>query len=127
MKTDIESDLAPKLETSTVQIAVGPKIRLDGELSIPTGAQGIVLFAHGSGSSRFSPRNRYVARRLNEGGLATLLFDLLTSAEEQIDMATRHLRFDIDLLAGRLVDATDWLQQLSDTQHLNVGYFGSST
>ncbi|MBV7331587.1 dienelactone hydrolase family protein [Chloroflexi bacterium TSY] len=110
-----------------VQIEAGPQIMLEGELSIPTDAQGIVLFAHGSGSSRFSRRNRYVAQTLNEGGLATLLFDLLTSREEEIDMVTRHLRFDIDLLASRLVGATDWLIQLPKTEHLKIGYFGSST
>jgi dienelactone hydrolase len=86
-----------------------------------------VLFAHGSGSSRHSPRNRYVARALNEAKLATLLIDLLTLHEEVIDARTAQLRFDIDLLAERLVDATDWLIQFPDTKHLAIGYFGAST
>jgi len=85
-----------------------------------------VLFAHGSGSSRHSPRNRYVARVLNEANLATLLLDLLTPDEEAIDLHTAHLRFDIELLAERLVAATDWVTQYRDTQHLPVGYFGAS-
>src|SRR5437868_4346475 len=82
---------------------------LEGNLTIPDGATGVVLFAHGSGSSRHSPRNRYVAQVLQQGGLATLLIDLLTPEEEQIDNRTAHLRFDIGLLASRLVAATDWL------------------
>jgi putative phosphoribosyl transferase len=86
-----------------------------------------VLFAHGSGSSRFSPRNQFVARVLRKGGLATLLIDLLTSEEEKIDRRTRHLRFDINLLAGRLVGATDWLSQHPDTRDLHIGHFGAST
>jgi pimeloyl-ACP methyl ester carboxylesterase len=96
-------------------------------LALPEYAQAIVLFAHGSGSSRHSPRNRYVARVLNEAKLATLLIDLLTLHEEVIDTRTAHLRFDIDLLAERLVDATDWLTQFPDTKHLPIGYFGAST
>jgi putative phosphoribosyl transferase len=86
-----------------------------------------VLFAHGSGSSRHSPRNRYVAWLLNEAGLATLLVDLLTSEEEAIDLTTAHLRFDIGLLAGRLIGVTDWLTEHPDTRHLRIGYFGAST
>jgi dienelactone hydrolase len=86
-----------------------------------------VLFAHGSGSSRHSPRNRYVAWLLNEVGLATLLVDLLTSEEEAIDLTTAHLRFDIGLLAGRLIGVTDWLTEHPDTRHLRIGYFGAST
>jgi dienelactone hydrolase len=87
----------------------------------------VVLFAHGSGSSRHSPRNRYVARQMQQGGLATLLMDLLTPEEEAIDLRTRHLRFDIGLLAERLVGAVDWLQQQPQTRHLRVGAFGAST
>jgi putative phosphoribosyl transferase len=102
-------------------------VTLEGDLGLPEGAQGIVLFAHGSGSSRFSPRNRYVAEVLREGGLATLLIDLLTSEEEVVDRETRHLRFDIGLLARRLVGATDWLQQHPGTRGLRIGYFGAST
>jgi dienelactone hydrolase len=100
---------------------------LEGNLSLPEGARGVVLFAHGSGSSRHSPRNRYVARLLNAAKLATLLVDLLTSDEEAIDVRTAHLRFDIGLLAERLIAATDWLTQQPATRELRVGYFGAST
>src|SRR5437667_5918926 len=98
---------------------------LEGEADVGEQSRGIVLFAHGSGSSRHSPRNQFVARSLRDAGLATLLFDLLTGEEEAIDLRTRHLRFDIGLLAERLVDATHWLK--ADMSHLNVGYFGSSS
>lgn len=107
--------------------ATADSVTLEGNLSIPDGAKGIVLFAHGSGSSRFSPRNRFVAQTLREGGLATLLIDLLTPDEEKIDMRTRFLRFDIVLLANRLVGITDWLGQQPETRDLHIGYFGSST
>jgi dienelactone hydrolase len=100
---------------------------LEGDLQVPGGARGIVVFAHGSGSSRHSPRNRQVAQELQRAGLATLLFDLLTQPEEEVDLRTRHLRFDIPLLAGRLVTATDWLARQSETRALVIGYFGSST
>lgn len=100
---------------------------LEGNLAIPPGAVGIVVFAHGSGSSRHSPRNRAVAGALREGGLATLLMDLLTAEEEAVDDETARLRFDIDLLAERLVDATDWLGEAEETRGLPVGYFGAST
>ncbi|MEM2760877.1 MAG: dienelactone hydrolase family protein, partial [Nitrososphaerales archaeon] len=93
----------------------------------PEGARAVVLFAHGSGSSRFSPRNRYVAEVLRKVGLATLLIDLLTVEEEKVDMYTMHLRFDIKLLADRLVGATDWLVQNHSTKKLRIGYFGAST
>ena len=109
-----------------VQVAVG-WVTLEGDLTLPQGARGIVLFAHGSGSSRHSPRNRHVARLLNEGGLATLLVDLLTPEEEAIDLRTAHLRFDIGLLAERLIGTTDWLTEQADTRHLRLGYFGAST
>lgn len=102
-------------------------IRLQGNLIIPEGARGLVLFAHGSGSSRLSPRNRSVAQTLRQGRLATLLIDLLTGAEEELDLRTGHLRFDIRLLAGRVVQVTDWLLDNPDTQELNIGYFGAST
>jgi dienelactone hydrolase len=102
-------------------------IVLEGNLIIPEGAKGIVVFAHGSGSSRYSSRNQYVARELQKDGLGTLLFDLLTAEEERIDMVTAQLRFDIDLLAGRLVDVTNWLLNNPDTKNLNIGYFGAST
>jgi dienelactone hydrolase len=96
-------------------------------LHLPEGAAGLVLFAHGSGSSRQSPRNQLVARTLNDSGLATLLFDLLTQKEEAIDMRTREHRFNIGLLAERLVHATNWAKQEAQTRDLRIGYFGSST
>ena len=109
-----------------VRISAG-SVMLSGKLTVPESATGIVLFAHGSGSSRFSPRNQYVARVIREAGVGTLLFDLLTRDEEAIDMQTRHLRFDISLLARRLVDVTNWLAWEDETNHLRPGYFGSST
>jgi dienelactone hydrolase len=102
-------------------------VTLEGNLSLPEGASAVVLFAHGSGSGRHSPRNRHVARVLNEAKLATLLIDLLTPEEEVLDRLIAHLRFDIDLLARRLVHATDWLTHQSDTRRLRIGYFGAST
>ena len=87
----------------------------------------MVLFAHGSGSGRHSPRNRYVAEELHQAGLATLLIDLLTPEEEQIDLRTRHLRFDIGPLAARLIGASDWLKRDPNTRTLGLGYFGAST
>ncbi len=109
-----------------VHVAIG-SVSLDGNLLIPPAAKGIVLFAHGSGSSRFSTRNRSVASFLREGALGTLLIDLLTRQEEQIDERTGHLRFDIGLLADRLVGALEWLGQNPETKHLPVGLFGAST
>jgi len=94
--------------------------QLEGNLTIPQKAKGIVLFAHGSGSSRLSPRNRYVAEALNKAGLATLLFDLLTAEEEAVDIHTREHRFNISL-------STDWVTENPSTQKLTIGYFGSST
>jgi putative phosphoribosyl transferase len=109
-----------------VEIPLG-SIALPGTLGVPMGARGIVLFAHGSGSSRHSPRNRTVADTLRAAGLATLLFDLLTADEETVDRQTAHLRFDISLLAQRLLAATDWLAGQAEMRHLRVGYFGTST
>ncbi|MBI4296706.1 MAG: dienelactone hydrolase family protein [Chloroflexi bacterium] len=109
-----------------VQVRAG-KVALEGDLSIPEGAPGIVLFAHGSGSSRRSPRNRSVAQTLLEGGLATLLFDLLTLQEEAVDINTGRWRFDIILLGERLVQATDWVKENPETKQLAIGYFGAST
>lgn len=109
-----------------VTVSIGQD-NLEGNLIIPLKAKGIVLFAHGSGSSRFSPRNRFVADILNKGGLATLLIDLLTAKEEEIDSETRELRFNISLLAKRLVKVTNWLRNDELTEHLSIGYFGSST
>lgn len=102
-------------------------VTLDGDLCVPPKTHGVVVFAHGSGSSRHSPRNRQVARVLQEAGLATLLLDLLTRDEELIDTQTRHLRFDINLLAERLNCAVDWLSQQESTLAHNVGIFGAST
>ena len=110
--------------------AVGIRARgitLDGDLVVPPLAEGVVLFAHGSGSSRFSPRNRAVANELNLAGFATLLLDLLTPTEERWDATSAALRFDVDLLAQRLITATDWLASRSDTSDLGIGYFGAST
>jgi len=114
------------VEESVVKVLAGT-VTLEGNLVIPEGAKGIVLFAHGSGSSRHSPRNRYVAQVLQKAGLATLLFDLLTIKEEEVDMFTLEHRFNIDLLAQRLVGATDWILQNPATKNLRIGYFGAST
>ena len=100
-------------------------VQLAGDLIIPEKAQSIVLFAHGSGSSRHSPRNQFVARTIQAVGIGTLLFDLLTKQEEAIDAQTAHLRFDIELLASRLIDVTYWIK--GELDYLRVGYFGSST
>jgi predicted alpha/beta-hydrolase family hydrolase len=100
---------------------------LDGDLTIPPRATGIVLFAHGSGSGRHSPRNQFVARVIREAGIATLLFDLLTRDEEAEDDVTGRLRFDIGLLARRLVEAGKWIGSQPETQRLGIGYFGAST
>jgi putative phosphoribosyl transferase len=111
---------------SDVQIPAG-SATLDGNLTTVDQTKAFVLFAHGSGSSRHSPRNQFVARTLNAAGLATLLFDLLTPEEESVDLYTREHRFDISLLAERLVYATKWAKQQKQTHDLRVGYFGSST
>lgn len=113
-------------EERSVRIPAGA-VTLEGNLSVPEASRGIVLFAHGSGSSRMSPRNRHVAWTLQQAGLATLLIDLLTAAEEVIDSRTGGLRFDIELLARRLVGTTDWLGKTPDTRDLRLGYFGAST
>lgn len=107
---------------TTVSIPVD-SVRLDGDLRLPSEADGLVAFAHGSGSSRLSPRNTFVAERLRERGLGTLLFDLLTEREDQ----DRAARFDIELLTDRLLAATEWLRAREDTADLRLGYFGSST
>ena len=103
------------------------KATIEGNLVVPQGAKGVVLFAHGSGSGRFSPRNQYVAKVLNKAGIATFLIDLLTKEEEEIDMQTAQFRFDIDLLAHRLIGATEWLKKNPTTKNLAFGYFGAST
>src|SRR5260221_7520896 len=104
-----------------------PPEGLAGDLVVPHRATGVGLFAHGSGSSRHSPRNRYVASVLQQGGFATLLLDLLTAAEEEVDFNPAHFRFDIGLLGERLLEATDWLSREPATRRLSIGYFGAST
>src|SRR5512142_3157339 len=113
-------------ENRYVQI-LSTGVRLEGIVSVPQNPQGFVVFVHGSGSSRNSPRNQFVAEVLQEGGLATLLFDLLTSYEEEIDLRTRHLRFDIDLLARRTAGVLEWLDLQPFAHELKRGLFGSST
>jgi putative phosphoribosyl transferase len=100
---------------------------LEGDLILPSGFSGVVLFAHGSGSGRHSSRNRQVAQRLQQAGIATLLFDLFTAQEEQVNLHTREHRFDISLLTQRLQDATAWVMLQPGLQHASVGYFGAST
>jgi putative phosphoribosyl transferase len=109
-----------------LQIQAGRAV-LSGALTVPENAVALVLFAHGSGSSRHSPRNQFVARTLNNAGLTTLLFDLLTPEEEAIDMRSREHRFNISLLAERLAHATRWAKQQEEARDLRIGYFGSST
>jgi dienelactone hydrolase len=113
-------------ENRYVQI-LSTGVRLEGIVSVPVDPKGLVIFVHGSGSSRHSPRNQFVAQTLQEGGLATLLFDLLTAYEEEIDMRTRHLRFDIDLLARRTAGVLEWLDLQPYAQDLKRGLFGAST
>jgi putative phosphoribosyl transferase len=110
-----------------VEVPLADGAGVAGNLAIPEASLGAVIFAHGSGSSRFSPRNRFVASVLQRSRLATLLLDLLTPEEEEAERLTRHLRFDIDLLAGRLAQAARWLRQRPDMQALRLGYFGAST
>ncbi|HEY4860864.1 MAG TPA: dienelactone hydrolase family protein [Xanthobacteraceae bacterium] len=116
----------PAVREQLIHVPVGTAI-LAGTLRLPEGSRGVILFAHGSGSGRHSPRNRRVAQLLNEARLATLLIDLLTSDEEAVDARTAHLRFNIELLTQRLIAATDWLARRADTGHLAIGYFGAST
>jgi pimeloyl-ACP methyl ester carboxylesterase len=116
----------PDVAEHVVQVPIGA-ISLEGNVNLPAAPCGVVLFAHGSGSSRHSPRNRFVASALNQRHIATLLIDLLTPDEDAIDRRTRKLRFDIPLLAERLLGATDWLSQHPDTSRLALGYFGAST
>jgi predicted phosphoribosyltransferase/pimeloyl-ACP methyl ester carboxylesterase len=114
------------LDSVTRQLEIHGRI-LEADLAIPTGAKAMILFAHGSGSSRHSTRNQYVAEVLNKAGFATLLVDLLSSEEKPADKAGRHLRYNIELLAGRFIEVTKWLLQQSQTKNLEIGYFGSST
>lgn len=125
------------IDSFAVSIPISDRIAIQGDLNTPANARGIVVFAHGSGSSRFSSRNRFVAQKLNESGCATLLVDLLTREEEQEDNVTRRLRFDIPMLAQRLVHIAQWIQAPShdasasnrplDTSDMKVGMFGAST
>ena len=124
--TNAEQEHENEYEMSVIQIPAGRAV-LSGNLTIPENAAALVLFAHGSGSSRHSPRNQFVARTLNRSGLGTLLFDLLTPEEEALDLYTREHRFNIGLLAERLVQATNWATQQEQTRDLRIGYFGSST
>src|SRR6202158_1052726 len=110
------------IEHAPVTVAVD-SVRLEGDLSVPTASKGAVLFAHGSGSSRHSPRNRYVADLLNESGLATMLIDLLTADEQDVDLQTGQLRFDIPFLAKRLVVITEWLTRHPEVPGLEIGHF----
>jgi putative phosphoribosyl transferase len=120
------STVGQAIEHEPVSVRVH-QAELEGYLSLPTSAAGIVIFAHGSGSSRHSPRNRHVADYLNESGLATLLIDLLTEEEQEVDLQTAQLRFDIPFLAGRLVAITQWLSHQAQAMDLKTGYFGAST
>ncbi|MCC7528215.1 MAG: alpha/beta fold hydrolase [Candidatus Melainabacteria bacterium] len=123
----MHADFAGKIGFSTdVTIHLDHK-QLEGILSVPPEPKGLVLFVHGSGSSRFSPRNRQVAKALNKEGMATLLFDLLTPEEERVDTCTAQLRFDIDFLSKRVNQIAKWVQHHKSLCHLPVGYFGAST
>ena len=116
MKVGDRVNMQPKITLRSVDVVVG-RNTIQGDLRIPQDSTAIVVFAHGSGSSRHSPRNKFVADILNQGGLATLLVDLLTPSEEAIDMQTAHLRFDIPFLADRLVGVTDWLATAQTRQN----------
>jgi len=125
MRSDIERRVTAT-NTRDVEVTAGD-VKLIGNLDIPADAVGVVLFAHGSGSSRHSPRNIFVAEHLQRGRIATLLIDLLTRAEEAVDIQTAELRFDIPFLARRVSRATDWLTQQPEIRDLPIGYFGAST
>jgi putative phosphoribosyl transferase len=111
---------------SALKIPVG-SVEVEGSLFLPSDAKGVVVFAHGSGSSRFSPRNQYVAKEFNKASMGTLLFDLLTADEEEEDAVTAEYRFNISLLTQRLMGATEWLKNDAQTKNLALGYFGAST
>ncbi|MBO1437853.1 dienelactone hydrolase family protein [Meiothermus sp. CFH 77666] len=127
METRCAMPASQPVQTESILIPLDSEAALQGDLGIPPGARGMVIFAHGSGSSRHSPRNRYIAQELQQAGLATLLFDLLTAEEEQLDDYTRQYRFDIGLLAERLVASSDWLALNPLTRPLEQAYFGAST
>lgn len=118
--------MSSRKQTQDVIVNAGD-VNLEGNLTIPDSAKALVVFVHGSGSSRFSPRNQYVARTLNQAGLATLLFDLLTEDENQIDQFTRELRFNIEMLSERTIAAIDWITEQSELSGLPIGLFGAST
>ena len=118
--------MIPHLNQNTISIPLGKKV-IQGDLTVPAEVNGLVIFAHGSGSSRFSPRNKYVAEILNDAGFAALLIDLLTLEEESVDNRTAEHRFNIALLADRLIGATDWAREQQRLSTLRVGYFGAST
>jgi putative phosphoribosyl transferase len=118
--------MIPHLNQNTISIPLGKKV-IQGDLTVPAEVNGLVIFAHGSGSSRFSPRNKYVAEILNDAGFAALLIDLLTLDEESVDNRTAEHRFNIGLLADRLIGATDWAREQQRLSTLRVGYFGAST
>jgi putative phosphoribosyl transferase len=122
----LETRMPGNFELSERSIQVPPS-GVVGDLTIPLNARGVVIFAHGSGSSRLSSRNRFVASVLQQAKLVTLLLDLLTADEEQVDFRTRHLRFNVELLANRLLQATNWVANDSEIGRLPVGYFGAST
>jgi putative phosphoribosyl transferase len=126
MEAQREMEQATGTNRQSVRVEAG-SVTLEGDLDVPAGARGLVLFAHGSGSSRLSPRNRRVADALGRRRIATLLIDLLTEEEEEIDASTGSLRFDIELLARRLAGATDWAGRRRDLEKLPIGYFGAST
>ena len=113
-------------QQTEIRIPVG-SVKVEGTLTLPSGAKGVVLFAHGSGSSRFSTRNQYVAKEFNKSALGTLLFDLLTAEEEETDVLTAEFRFNIPLLASRLIGVTEWLRNDPKTKNMAFGYFGAST
>lgn len=118
--------MSSRKQTQDVIVNAGD-VNLEGNLTIPDSAKALVVFVHGSGSSRFSPRNQYVAKTLNQAGLATLLFDLLTEDENQIDQFTRELRFNIEMLSERTIAAIDWIAEQSELRGLPIGLFGAST
>src|SRR5580704_6200751 len=124
MEAQREMEQATGTNRQSVRVEAG-SVTLEGDLDVPAGARGLVLFAHGSGSSRLSPRNRRVADALGRRRIATLLIDLLTEEEEEIDASTGSLRFDIELLARRLAGATDWALRRRDLEALPIGYFGA--
>ncbi len=121
------NDHIKKNEVEIPVIKDSKQYKIEGILTIPKGSREVVIFAHGSGSGRHSPRNQYVAKTLNDDGISTLLLDLLTKEEEEIDEITTEYRFDIKLLADRLVSATDWVLKYENTKNMIIGYFGAST